>query len=114
MVVRGSAIFQRLHAAAVLHSHQILRQMLQCFGPALDMVVSSRDGLEDRLMQSQLGSAPLVRKGCRNHRSMERALGVIFESIGEDKPLWLDDLLIYASLSLYDPLVFLCGNVTAA
>jgi hypothetical protein len=45
---------------------------------------------------------------------MERALGVIFESIGEDKPLWLDDLLIYASLSLYDPLVFLCGNVTAA
>ena len=87
--------------------------MLQCFGPAADMVVSSRDRLKDRLMQSQLGSAPLVREGYRNHRLMERPTSVIFESIGEDKPLWLDDLLIYASLSLYDPLVFLCNSITA-
>jgi hypothetical protein len=45
---------------------------------------------------------------------MERPTGIIFEGIGEDKPLWLDDLLIYASLSLYDPPVFVRGNVTAA
>jgi hypothetical protein len=74
--------------------------MLQGFGPAADMVVSSRDGLEDRLMQSQPGSAPLVREGYRNHCLMERPTGIIFEGIGENKPLWLDDLLIYASLSL--------------
>jgi len=78
------------------------------------MVVSSRDGLEDRLMQSQLGSAPLVREAYRNHRLMERPTGVIFEGIGENKPLWLDHLLIHTSLSLYDPLVFVRGNVTAA
>ena len=99
---------------ALLGSRQILRQMLQSFGPAADMVVSSRDGLEDRLMQSQLGSASLVREAYRNHRLMERPAGIIFEGIGKDKPRWLDDLLIYASLSLYDPLVFVYDNVTAA
>jgi hypothetical protein len=45
---------------------------------------------------------------------MERPTGIILEGIGEDKPLWLDDFLIYASLSLYDPPVFVRGNVTAA
>src|SRR6202035_5736732 len=99
---------------ALRGSHQILRQMLQGFGPAADMVVSSRDGLEDRLMQSQPGSAPLLREGYRNHCLMERPTGIIFEGIGENKPLWLDDLLIYASLSLYNPIVFVRGNITAA
>src|SRR6266478_3935519 len=45
---------------------------------------------------------------------MEWPAGIIFERIGEDNPFWLDDLLIYASLSLHDPLVFVRGNVTAA
>src|SRR5262245_53611284 len=93
---------------------QILHEMLQGFGPATHMVVSGRDGLEDRLTQSQLGSAPLVREAYRHLRLMERPAGIIFEGIGEDQPLRLYDLLIYASLSLYDPRVVARGNVTAA
>src|SRR6266446_7071350 len=87
--------------------------MLQCFAPAADMVVSSRNGLEDRLMHGQPGSAPLVRKAHRNHCLMERPARLVHESIGEDKPLWLDNLLIYAALSLYDPVVFVRRELPA-
>src|SRR6266446_8080371 len=87
--------------------------MLQCFAPAADMVVSSPNGLEDRLMHGQPGSAPLVRKAHRNHCLMERPARLVHESIGEDKPLWLDNLLIYAALSLYDPVVFVRRELPA-
>src|SRR5258706_11807735 len=94
--------------------HQIFHEMLQSFGPATHVVVSGRDGLKDCLMQSQLGSASLVREAYRHHRLVDRPTGVIFEGISENKPLRLHDLLIYASLSLYDPLVVARGVVTAA
>jgi hypothetical protein len=84
--------------------------MLQCLGPATDMVVSGCNGLEDRLMQSDLGSAPSLRKTYGNYRLMERPTRVTFKGIGEHQPLWLDNLAIYASLPLNDPLVFARGS----
>ena len=99
---------------ASLGPQEIFHEMPQCFGPTTHMVVSRRDVLEDRLMQSQLGSAPLVREGDRNYRLMERPTGIIFEGIRKNEPLRLHDLLIYASLSLYDPGVVTRGDVSAA
>src|SRR5437879_4216528 len=99
---------------ASLAPHEIFHEMLQGFGPTTHMVVSRRGALEDRLMQGQLGSAPLVREGYRNYRLMERSTGIIFESIRKNEPLRLHDLLIYASLSLYDPGVVTRGDVSAA
>src|SRR6266481_4305339 len=45
---------------------------------------------------------------------MQRPTGVVFEGIRENEPLRLHDLLIYASLSLYDPGVVTRGNLSAA
>src|SRR2546430_6522488 len=65
-------------------------------------------------MQGQSRFAPLVRQTNCDKRPMEQVAGIIFEAIGEDEPLGLDDLLIYASLFLNDPVVFVVTKAAAA
>jgi hypothetical protein len=88
--------------------------MLQGFAPATDMIVSVQHSFEDRLMQSYLRSATVFRKTYRNCCLMKRPAGVIFEGICEHQPLWSDNFLIYASLSLDDQMLFTRGRLTAA